>query len=147
MKNTISECVNGFNRYLTINPPWDKRPKYGIGALSIFMVVQKENKAVEFTCSTGTHLPHNTMDLAQSLAESLCGMGYNVGYHSPYPMFEGQKPACDDCEYTGGVCYTDGSSLRAGEWYADFIEKGIDYIWSKLEQDWEDRFGDIEDKS
>ena len=72
----------------------------------------------------------------------LSAYGSDVGYHSPKPMYEGQKPQenCDIYE----TCYYDGSSLLAERYFNDLMEAGEDYIWSKLESVYKGRFEDEE---
>lgn len=96
---------------------------------------------MQFVFSTGIYLPHVMAELKQNGSICLKPMGYDVGYHSPKPMYDGQTPTHEDCEYTGGVCYCDGSGLRAEEWMEVFIAKGGEEIWTMLEQEYLERFG------
>jgi hypothetical protein len=38
---------------------------------------------------------------------------WDLGYHSPKPLYEGQEPFDLDCDVIGGPCHYDGSSLSA----------------------------------
>lgn len=148
MPNTITQEVNGYTRILTLTPPFDKRnddpeKNYGIHGMNLRCILLKDNRAVQFIAYTGLHLQHVSDELfhADNKYNSFKGMGADVGYHSPTPMYEGQMALdCDllECE----KCYYDGSSLRAEEWYTIFLNEGIDKIWELLEADWKDRFGD-----
>lgn len=61
-------------------------------------------------------------------------MGYDVGYHSPVALYEGQY-CRTDCEFfPNGTCYYDGSSLRADDWARQFVIGGSDWLWPKLEE-------------
>lgn len=135
MKNIIKQTVNGYKRILQISKPFDKRnPKpgknYGIGSLRLNFYIIKDNKAVDFTCSTGTYLPH--------IETPPSSMGYDVGYHSPTPMYKDHNAG--PCNLLDCDCYSDGSSLQAQEWFVIFLEQGSDKIWEMLEEYWNDRF-------
>lgn len=146
--SVICQEVNGFKRMLGMTMPFDRRhpddgKNYGIGSLLIRFILAKNNQAVHFVASTSQYLPHVSNELwmrNDRKYNSFNGMGYDVGYHSPEPMWDGQASAeCDVLE--GGVCYCDGSALRADEWFDTWLRYGNDRIWAMLEQDWEERFG------
>jgi len=146
-KSTIKEDVNGYVRQLTITPPFDRRhpdPKknYGIGGMTLHCLVIKDKKAVQFLAYLPVHLPEVTDELwnKHGTYNSFKGMGADVGYHSPTPMFDDQEPMKEKCPYIGCACYYDGSSLRADEWYKVFLREGLGRIWEMLEADWIERF-------
>ncbi len=60
-------------------------------------------------------------------------MGADVGYHARVPQWEGDKPISDDCPVIGGVCYYDGSGMRADKLVREFIPHGEEVIWHELE--------------
>ena len=66
--------------------------------------------------------------------------GWDVGYHSPKPMFKGQIPH-EDCKFTGGKCYYDGSGLYAQDNEEILLRKGSEGVWAFLEKEWNTRFG------
>ena len=67
-------------------------------------------------------------------------MGYDIGYHSPTPRWEGQRE--QECDVLpGGKCYSDGTSLGAEEFLPEFIEGGSKAVWAMLEQRYADTFG------
>lgn len=126
-KNKISEMVNGFERILIMRPM--------SGFIHMHMVLKRGNTAVQFVVYVP--LPH-----AVKLDARVTGM--DVGYHSPVPMYSGQSTMGDeDCPYTNGACYYDGSSLRGDEWAKKWIKEGNDAIWADLEKEWHSRF-DVE---
>jgi len=139
----ITETVDGFRRTLTLTMPYDQRHSnpnrdYGIHGMDLKMVLHKDNLAVQFVASLPVYLPHVARELASKGNIGYCpfeGMGTNVGYHDDRPHYEGQPEMdCDILE--GGKCYHDGSSLRAEEWYTEFLKGGPDVIWAKLEAEW-----------
>ena len=110
------------------------------------MVLKGKKGAVHFIFGTGMFLP--------SVYEYWEGrgvhqepnkpdyMGYDVGYHSPKPTYEGQEAYFrKKCEWLNGkICYGDGSALRANEWMKILVEKGSDEIWKMLEEEYKELF-------
>lgn len=171
-------------RITRMNAAYDKRSKdpkkdFGIHCVQVYMVLKGKLGAVHFTFSTGMFLPETYDRLAsenaltpQKFSESgdwfavNKPMGYDVGYHSPKPGFEGQEvrwptkmrktgPKPFDvkfdkigkkppvCEWIGVPCYTDGSALRAEEWMNVLLKEGSEKIWEMLEDEYKDRFGKL----
>ena len=63
--------------------------------------------------------------------------GTDIGYHSPTPRYDGQTAMQQHCEHTGGICYYDGSSLRADEeWMPQFLKGGTAWLWPRLEAEY-----------
>lgn len=58
---------------------------------------------------------------------------WDIGYHSPEPRYEGQKPMQECCHILGGTCYYDGSSLQAEKLIEGFLSGGEEWLWLKLE--------------
>lgn len=113
---------------ITIFTPAYQKKGYGVGALTCHMVLKGPLGATQFVFSTGIYLPG---------VELSSPMGYDVGYHSPRPMYEGQTPH-EDCPYLGKTCYYDGSGLKANEYLTILIREGSEVIWTKL-QDYYDQ--------
>lgn len=54
-------------------------------------------------------------------------MGWDLGYHSPVPTYEGQSLMEGGCEILpGGLCYYDGSGLQAEKLLKGWIRAGSD---------------------
>lgn len=162
-------------RITIFKPAWDKRndtdPKkdFGIGCASCIMVVKNEKGATHFSFGTGMMLERTIQEYARDgrLVHDMGGgrylvlnapMGYDVGYHSPTPKFEGhtinwptkmrktgegpmdvafdkigtEPPKCD---WIGVPCYCDGSAIRAEEWMKILLEEGSEKIWEMLEEE------------
>lgn len=139
-------------RRVEIRPAYNKRstdPKkdYGIGAAIIyFLLIDKEaRQAVQFVIATGWYLPGSHTGKSRERVKSLQGfkgvvaetdepMPFDLGYHSPFPTYEGQTPMEDqDCPVIGpGLCYYDGSGLNAYEAFGVLVEKGSDGLWAFL---------------
>jgi len=139
-------------------PAFDKRnpdphKNYGIGSVKCMMVLKGKNGAVHFIFSTGMFLPETIKEYYRDKRDLFhfnyeggevkqsYYMGFDVGYHSHKPEFDGQHVSQTKCKWLDGKpCYSDGSGLRAEEWMDIFIRKGSDEIWKMLEEDYKSRF-------
>ena len=120
-------------RITEFTPAYDKRDvnpnkNYGIHGVNMKMVLKGERGAVQFVLYTGWHLPH--------VAEEHRAKGYyaeplpaDLGYHSPLPMYGGDEPIDQECEYLDGKpCYYDGSGMMAERIFGVLTEKGSDGV-------------------
>lgn len=147
--------VNGFTRWVEFEDAYDKRnidsaKDCGIGAYMVRMVLARGPRAIQFYWSTGIHPQHIEDEWRATGKDKEIGfllkpMGYDVGYHSPVPMYEGQTMLSNDCPITGGVCYYDGSGLQAMKMVELLFREGVDAVWGSLEARWADQFGESED--
>jgi hypothetical protein len=125
-----------FTRKVEFQKGFDSRgedPDYGIGALCVRLVLKKGKRAVHFYFSTGIYLP--------SVTEHSGAMEFDLGYHSPEPIFKGQNPY-ENCPYIHQDCYHDGSSLRSDDFLAILVREGEKGIWDALEKYWHEVFED-----
>lgn len=60
--------------------------------------------------------------------------GWDLGYHSPKPMYKGQEPMSGKCHVLNGKCYYDGSGLNADLLLEGFLAGGTEWLWPKLEE-------------
>ena len=144
-----------WERIVEFSPAYDKRhpnsrKNYGIGAVLIKFILKKDNKAVQFMLGTDWYLPETIKEYREKgvknwrrtvrlRGENDCGIsGWDIGYHSPKPMFKGQTST--KCAYIKGKCYYDGSGLYAQENQEILIRKGSEGVWKFLEKDWKERF-------
>lgn len=136
-------------------PAYDKRhpdPKQdrGIHGVTMRWLLKGPLGAIQWTVFTNWQLPHvaeETMERALNQHQDRIGLKVNflpipadLGYHSPKPMYEGQRKMGDDCEVLGGVCYYDGSTLNALLVFNLLREKGGEAVWERLEQEYANRF-------
>lgn len=134
--------MSKFERLVLVTPAYDKRDKgHGIRACSIDFVLKGSLGAVRFRIGTNWYVPsaRRHLDEYPVIEYDLKRKpeGFDVGYHSPEPMYRGQSPTSHDCEFVkGGVCYYDGSSIRADDWVEDFVAGGTDWLWPKLEEEY-----------
>ena len=148
--------MNKFEKEIVLSPAYDKRHKnpeknYGIRDVKLRFYLKKNNRAIQFIVSTGWQLPHITDEMLNKYTSPdeirlfFCPTSYDLGYHSPVPMYDGQEPISDDCEITGGDCYYDGSTLAAENIYKILLYHGSDGVWKELERVWRDKFERMED--
>lgn len=132
-------------------PGFDKRhpdptKNYGIKGMEIKFVLKGEKGATQFVIYTDWYPTEVQKEYFYKGLDrkyfSVRPMGADIGYHSPIPMFEDQKPIIESCEYIDGKpCYYDGSGLAAEKLVPLFLEMGVDVVWNKLEEDYEYYFG------
>lgn len=144
--------MSELERIVWVSPAYDKRnpdpsKDYGIGACRITFVLKGPLGAVQFMIGTNWYLPHVQRDNREwqhshdTRFDSIQPEGWDIGYHSPTPRYEGQEPLKHDCELVdGGTCYYDGSGLQASEMIPDFIAGGTAWLWPELERRYRDLF-------
>ncbi len=131
-----------FEKIHRVRLPFDMRSKdpkkdCGIHGLDVWFILSGPKGATQFMFSVNAYLPH--VVTRQTHGDAGLYSGYDVGYHSTYPMFEGQEQS--DCDILpGGKCYHDGSSLYAADKCKEFFSiKGerIDpHVWKFLEEEY-----------
>jgi hypothetical protein len=130
-------------KIVSFEPAYDKRnpdpnKNYGIGCVRIRFVLKGKNGAVQFLMSTGWYLPNvDKSSWSSSMREP---QGWDLGYHSPVPRYDGQGSY--DCEYLeGGKCYYDGSGIAAEPIMKQLIKEGDKAVWDALEEEYHSLFG------
>ncbi len=137
-----------FEKIVNVEPAYDKRssdPKknYGIGSCRITFILKGEKGAVQFMIGTNWYTPSAREHLlAFPNREKQKPDGWDVGYHSPKPMYDEQTPMSGECHILGGECYYDGSGMLADEWVEDFVAGGTEWLWPKLEEQYHMRFSE-----
>lgn len=149
MKEKLERIVKFF-------PAWDKRsddPKknYGIHGVEMKFLLKGDKGTIQFVVFTHWQLPHVQKETDSRPIDMRFPyllhkpMPADIGYHSPKPMYEGQEPMSGKCEYVeGGKCYYDGSSLRAEQVFNILCEKGSDGVWEYMEQEYKERFINVD---
>lgn len=142
-----------FEKIVKITPAFDKRDPnpskdYGIHGCNLLMVLTGEKGAVQFLLFTNWQLPHVTKERKirwqspDDIHRLYEPMPADLGYHSPFPLWDGQQPASDSCEYCDGKpCYYDGSTLNADPVYEILLNEGSDGVWKRLEEYYYETFG------
>lgn len=120
---------------------------YGIGGVNIKFVLKGSKGAIQFLIGTDWFPPHvqEQMFNRESFRSHYFSVqpdGWDVGYHSPVPMHDGQEVMAQDCEYLDHKpCYYDGSSLRADTWVKGILLKeGSGGVWKAMEKEYAVRF-------
>lgn len=105
---------------------------HGRHGLQIRFVLKGDKGAIQFLLMTDwTPEPtHETRFI----------MPADIGYHAKEPQYDDQEAMDDDCEYTGGVCYYDGSGLKAEEPFRVLCNEGDEALWQYLEAVYRSRF-------
>ena len=135
-------------------PPFDKRnndlkKNYGVGPMTIYFIVKGNKGAIQFLLNTGSYLKSIAQEWADKnkLKYSFNGEislgfieGWDLGYHSPKPMYEGQRKMSEKCDVLNGECYYGGTSLGANKPLQIYIEQGEEGLWKFLEEYYQERF-------
>lgn len=141
-----------FERITEIIGAYDRRDpnphkNCGIHGMDMRFILRGSKGAVQFVFYSAQHLRHVADELLRSADprfNPFHGIGVDIGYHSPKPMYPGQTGR-EDCPYlNGATCYYDGSSLRASEFEDAFIAGGSEAVWPMLEAEYKETFGDEE---
>lgn len=144
MGNYMTQEINGFKRifkmdcaYHDLSKDLDSR---GLGGAIFRFYLIKDFCAVQFVFSPGIYL-ELTYKLDPDISLRACGE--DLGYHSPYPQYKGQKKRCDYCDINESTCYYDGSTCQSQEVLEIFISEGMDAMWKYLEGFWKERFNTV----
>jgi hypothetical protein len=134
----------GFTRAITFTPAFDRRnpdPKkdYGIHGAECHFSLSKDGKGVSFCLFTNWMLPHvqAETDARTTSAEHRYlfhkPQPAGVSYHDTKPHYEEQR-CREDCDVTGGKCYSDSSYTMGDEFFKVLVEKGSEGLWLRLEE-------------
>jgi hypothetical protein len=163
-RNRVSD-EQEFERRIVFEPAYDRRADgYGQHGVELRMYVIGPLGAVQFALSTGWPHP-SVLGLDEPDHLGMWAHAYqdgfreqnewrmdgrarghypspsDLGYHSPRPMYEGQQPITDSCEFVGGApCYYDGSGLNAAGPFHALVTGGNDAVWAYLEDYYRDVF-------
>ena len=143
-------------RIVEFIPAYDKRhtdpaKNYGIGSVQIRFVLKGPEGAVQFLMGTGWYLPQVAEELLRKNVDPagirtfFWPKGWDVGYHSPTPRYEGQEPMGEPGECplvpAGSRCYYDGSGLAAEPALDRLLHFGHEAVWLTLENRYDELFG------
>ena len=68
----------------------------------------------------------------------------DLGFHSPKPVYKGQRRSSNECQYLDGKpCYYDGSGLNAKRVFGILVKKGGEAVWKELEDYYKETFGEL----
>lgn len=129
-------------RIIRFEPAYDRRDpdplkNYGIHGVNLLFVLKGEKGAVQFLLFTNWYLPHVRDELEAKRTDWTLfrPMPADLGYHSKIRLHEwnDEKPQFDDCEWTEGNCWYDGSGLNAEPVFQRLLREGDSGIWAALE--------------
>lgn len=138
-------------KLILFEPGYDRRStdpnkNYGIHGMQIRFVLKGELGAVQFLVFTDWY-PERTQKeymVRFPTKDSVQPYGADIGYHSQKPTYPGQDKLSDACEFLGGVpCYYDGSGLAAESLVPEFLERGTDAVWERLESYYQSVFDEL----
>lgn len=127
-------------KLVEFSPAYDKRnsnpaKNYGIHGVDIKFILKNGNKAVQFVIYSNWYLPRVTREMINKpISDKLdlecrfLPMPADVGYHSPIPLYGEQTKITENCPYTGGDCYYDGSGLYAEEVFDKLVSGGSEAV-------------------
>lgn len=130
-------------RSVEMYPAYDKRdsdPKknYGISSATLKFLLSGPKGTIQFSILTGWHLPHVAKELEAKGRPFGEPMGMDLGYHAHAKQYESQEVMQNKCDYLGGPCYYDGTSLGAQDLMATLLENGLDAVWEVMERRYEE---------
>lgn len=142
-----------FEERLDVTPAWDRRsddPKkdYGIGGVDFRFALLEKTTGTAMVFVLGTHWhwldaePGFGGKGVRTVKPKMGPMPYDLGYHSPKPVYEGQDRMQAECSYVDGPCYYDGSTLSAEPLFEALLREGRDGVFRELREHWESRFGE-----
>lgn len=155
MRSSEKSREHEFEERIEVTPAWDKRDddphkNYGIGGVDLrFALLEKTtNTAMVFVLGTHWHwldaMAGYGGEGVHTITPKLGPMPYDLGYHSSYPMYDGQEPMPKeaDCHYVDGLCYYDGSTLAAEGLFDILLREGHVGVFARLKEEWMERFGE-----
>ena len=136
-------------RIIHFRPAFDKRnpdksKDYGIHGMEITFVLKGTEGAVQWKIHTNWQLPHVQREMRawryayDAEFDKIYPEGYDLGYHSRTPHYEGQTAR--KCDILDGECYYDGSTLNAEPLVEPFLREGDTAVWRELTAYYEQTF-------
>ena len=122
----------------------DPSKNYGVHGLDLFFILSGPHGAVQFLVNFPAYLTETYQYWDSKGINSMDEIiGFDVGYHSPKPMWNGHDSLlCDVLKK--GKCYYYGSSLEAHIWVEEIFRAGVEepekLIWSKLKEEYRNIF-------
>lgn len=120
-----------------------KGGSHGRHGLGIRFLVKGDKGVVQFLLNTGWVPQKKEKDsIGTRMIDSYSGgkdytMPADLGYHSRFPMYEGQAEMSGSCEYLDGAkCYYDGSGLRAYDAMYALVNGGDKALWEFLDAEY-----------
>jgi hypothetical protein len=120
---------------------------HGYDGLFINFIVIGDDGAVQFVIHTNwvpqfVTMPDKRLTMWERTVLRRRQILPKLWYHSKSPMYEGQEPILEKCEYTNGICYLclDESDYGASDAMYSLVNGGDEALWSFLETYYEHVF-------
>lgn len=119
----------------------DERGNFGIGGVRMMWMLRVGGYGIGWDVHTGWLLPKEEFMAAANGCDHPMhrdgpprseATGGAVDFHMPQPMWEGHEPTSHECQFTGGVCYSDVGFLLGNHMFDLLRTKGDDAVWSEL---------------
>jgi hypothetical protein len=110
---------------------------YGISTMRMVFYVKGPKGVIQWMIGTEWGIKpvrDHLENFAHHRHEFRAPTGWDLGYHSLTPHYEGQTIQDKDCKVLGAPCYYDGSGLNADDLIEGFLAGGTDWLWPKLEE-------------
>jgi len=139
----VRQEVDGFTRIVVFEPgyndPTTGPHSYGRHGMQLRFLLVGPLGATTFLMFT----PFVPGTIAHGSIENGHTMAADLGHHWATPTYEGESTY--ECEYIpGGMCYYDGSGLRADRALTVFVEDGIDALWALLRSEYDAIASEVE---
>ena len=126
----------------------DPHKNYGIHGVNLSFFLTGKKGTIQFVVYTNWQLPHVTEETKGRRYEPIAGDVHwmerpspaNLGYHSPVRLYKWQTKMRDKCQFTGGTCYYDDSTLNARPVFELLLTGGDRAVWAKLREYYNDTF-------
>lgn len=154
-----------FKKIIKFKAAYDKRSDdptkdYGIHGCECHFYLTGEKGVIQFKFHTQWLLPHVQKEQdARTLNKimrreqySECALewnhhprAYDLGYHSPVPMYEDQTKM-EYCDFFDNGCYYDGSATASDRILQILISEGSDAVWREMKKYYFNVFEKSKDK-
>lgn len=137
----MAHGIDGYETWVEVSPSYylvrdEPAKNYGVGNVRMWFYLKGPKGAVQFQIGTDWGIKPVREHLERfgwsQYDDPRQPRGWDLGYHSHEPHYDGQGPMGDDCEVLGGKCFYDGSSLQAEKVVEGFLAGGTNWLWPKL---------------
>jgi len=116
------------------------RPSKNGSDVQIVFYLKGERGVIQFIIGTGWfRSDHKIAESIKSFYDK--PRAWDLGYHSPVPMYDGQQPISHNCSVIDGICFYDGSTLNAEPILDTLITNGSISVWRAMAQYYYSIFG------
>lgn len=134
-------AFDGFEVWMEASPSFylirpEPARNFGVGTVRMTFYVRGEKGAIQWMIGTEWGIEPTRAHLAKfgwsKHDDPRKPTGWDLGYHSPVPHYDGQSKMDGHCDVIGSGCYYDGSGLNADLLIEGFLAGGTEWLWPKL---------------